>query len=215
MTGRIVHLNASEHAAVDALLPWFVNGTLRGAELARVEQHVAACPACRREIEWLRDVFAACAAIAPLPEAPASLPPGLAETRHPVPRTWRADAVAGLRSTPPWMRALMAAQFAGLALLGTLLALDTRNEPSYRTLGSEARPVPAGETIAVIFDPALTEAELRRLVSEIGARIVDGPTSTHAFVLEVPASASNAAVAKLRAEPSVRLAEPLGGRANP
>ena len=30
----------------------------------------------------------------------------------------------------------MAAQLAGLAILGTLVALDTRNEPVYRTLGS-------------------------------------------------------------------------------
>jgi hypothetical protein len=213
VTGRIVHLNASEHASVDALLPWFVNGTLRGEELERVEQHVAACPACRREIEWLRDVFAACAAIAPLPEAPATLSRELADAGHSTPRSWRANALAGVRSTPSWMRALLAAQLAGLAILGTLLALDTGNEPTYRTLGSEGRPLPSGETIAVVFDPAITEADLRRLVSEIGARIVDGPTSTHAFVLEVPASAVNAAVAKLRGEPGVRFAEPLGASA--
>ena len=33
---------------------------------------IAACEQCRREVAWLRDVFAACAAIAPIPDAPAS-----------------------------------------------------------------------------------------------------------------------------------------------
>ena len=65
MTGRVVPLNASEHAAIDALLPWYVNGTLRGDELGRVERHVAVCPACRREVDWLKDVFAACADATP------------------------------------------------------------------------------------------------------------------------------------------------------
>ena len=67
MNGRVLPLQGSEHTAVDALLPFYVNGTLQGEELDRVRQHVAACDACRREADWLRDVFAACAAISPLP----------------------------------------------------------------------------------------------------------------------------------------------------
>ena len=107
---------------------------------------------------------------------------------------------------------LIAAQFAGLAILGTLLTLDTREEPGYRTLGSPVRPASTGDAIAVMFDPAITEAELRRVVTGAGARIVDGPTTTHAFVLEVPPARSREAVAKLRAERLVRFAEPLGAR---
>ena len=216
MTGHVLPLNASEHDAVDALLPWYVNGTLRGEELDRVERHVAVCEPCRHEIDWLRDVFAACAAIAPLPDAPASADvtrlPGLdARLRPP---GWRTRVSAGWQSTQPWMRMLMAAQFAGLVILGTLVAVDNLREPSYRTLGAYARPAPAGDAIAVMFDPAITEAELRRVVTGAGARIVDGPTTTHAFVLEVPAARSDEAVRKLRAERLVRFAEPLGARAD-
>ena len=210
MTGRIVPLNASEHAAIDALLPWLVNGTLQGEELERVERHVAACPACRREVDWLKDVFAACAAMAPLPDAPAAFGGQAARTG-----TWRARAADGWRVTPPWMRMLMAAQLAALAILGTLLAFDADNEPTYRTLGSATLPAPSGETIAVMFDPATSEAELRGVINAIGARVVDGPTATHAYVLELPADRSSAAVEKLRAVPSVRLAEPLGAKAKP
>jgi anti-sigma-K factor RskA len=216
MTGRVVPLNASDHEAVDALLPWYVNGTLRGDELLRVERHIEACPACRQEVDWLRNVFAACVAATPLPAAPAAdaagvLPYPRRATRS---RTWR-TAAGAWESTPPWVRALMAAQFAGLAVLGTLLAGDARNAPAYRTLGSAVRPASSGEAIAVMFDPAITEAELRAVISEVGGRVVDGPTTTNAYVLEVPLARSGATVDRLRAEPKVRLAESLGPRPSP
>jgi anti-sigma factor RsiW len=212
MTGRVLPLHASEHAAVDALLPWYVNGTLRGEELGRVERHVAACEQCRHEVAWLCDVFAACAAIAPTPHAPASAhAAGIAGLDGRIqPRTWRTRVSDRWQSTQPWTRMLIAAQFAGLAFLGTLLALDTRQEPSYQTLGVHTGPTPTREAIAVMFDPAITEAELRRVITEAGARIVDGPTTTHAFVLEVPGALAGDAVRKLRAERMVRFAEPLG-----
>ena len=215
MTGRIFPLNASEHAAVDALLPWYVNKTLRGEELERVEQHVAACPACRREVDWLKDVFAACAALAPLPQV--ELPPGdggLAPGDSKPPRR-PARARADWQSTPTWMRMLMAAQLAAVVVMGTLLAFGDGTEPSYRTLGAATPPMSRGEAIAVMFDPAMTEAELRRVVTEVGARIVDGPTTTHAFVLEVPVAQANAAIEKLRAEPRVRMAAAMGSRTAP
>jgi len=213
MTGRVLPLHGSEHAAVDALLPWYVNGTLRGEDLGRVERHVAACEQCRREVDWLRDVFAACTEIAPIADEPASAGatgiPGLdGRIRR---RTWRTRAADGWRSTQPWTRMLIAAQLAGLVILSTLLALEPRQEASYRTLGAAAAPA-RREAIAVMFDPAITEAELRRVITGAGARIVDGPTATHAFVLEVPAPQSGEAVQKLRAERMVRFAEPLGAR---
>jgi anti-sigma-K factor RskA len=214
MTGRVFPLHASEHAAVDALLPWYVNGTLRGEELGRVEGHLAACEQCRREVHWLRDVFAACAAIAPIPDLPESArAAGSARIDGPGrPRSWRARVSASWQSTQPWMRMLMAAQLAGLVILATLLAVEPRPESSFQTLGASARQAPARDAIAVVFDPAITEAELRRVVTGAGARIVDGPTTTQAYVLEVPAAQSGAAVQTLRAERLVRLAEPLGAR---
>jgi len=214
MTGRVFPLHASEHAAVDPLLPWYVNGTLRGEELGRVEQHIAACEQCRREVAWLRDVFAACAAIEPIPDVPASpgamgTPSIAVPTRPP---TWRTRVSAGWQSTQPWMRMLMAAQLAGLVILGTLLAAEPRRESSFQTLGAPTGQGRTRDAIAVVFDPAITEAELRRVITGAGARIVDGPTVTHAFVLEVAAAQSAEAVQKLRAEPLVRLAEPMGAR---
>ena len=94
-------------------------------------------------------------------------------------------------------------------------AARSRYRATSRVIGRSAplRPGAAGDAIAVMFDPAITEAEMRRVVTGAGGRIVDGPTTTHAFVLEVPAAQSGEAVQKLRAERMVRFAEPLGARA--
>jgi anti-sigma factor RsiW len=212
MTGSVLPLHASEHAVADALLPWYVNGTLRGEELAQVERHLAACPQCQREREWLSGVFAAVAASAPLIEAPSHADRGVAPRGAQVEPQKRWHRIsAGWHSAQPWMRGLMAAQLAALAVLGTVLALDTRNDPDYRTLGARtSSATQARGTIAVMFDPATTEAELRQVITSAGARIVDGPTTTNAFVLEVPAGQSAGALRVLRAERRVRLAEPLG-----
>ena len=221
MNGRVLPLQGSEHTAVDALLPFYVNGTLHGDELDRVTQHLAGCEQCRREVDWLRDVFVACDEIAPLPQTPLadtgriralagqnSRWARLAESRG----DWRARLRAGWHATQPWARMLMAAQLAGLAVLATMLVSETPNEAPYRTLGAYARAAPAGDSIAVMFDPAITEGEMRRLLASTGARIVDGPTATAAFVLEVPVGGSDAAIRKLRAERKVRFAEPLGAQ---
>jgi anti-sigma factor RsiW len=214
MTGRVLPLHGSEHAVADALLPWYVNGTLRGEELARVERHLAGCEICRREVDWLRELFAACVAIAPFREAAegadAIVIPPFADA--PEPSGWRARLVTGWQSTQPWARGLMAAQLAALAILGSLLAHDTFKDPGYRTLGASAQPASSRDAIAVMFDPATTEAELRRVITRAGARIIDGPTTTSAFIVEVPTAQSAQAVQQLRAEPRVRFAESLGAR---
>jgi hypothetical protein len=63
-----------------------------------------------------------------------------------------------------------------------------------------------------MFDPNTTESELRQIVYSVGARIVDGPTVTGVFLLEMPKERVQEALKTLRAERAVRLAEDLGAR---
>ena len=51
MSPRVVNLD-SAHGEVRELLPWFVAGTLDGAESRLVDAHLQACAACRGELEW-------------------------------------------------------------------------------------------------------------------------------------------------------------------
>jgi hypothetical protein len=192
-------------------LPWYVNGTLRGEELALVEQHVLACEQCRREADWLREVFAACAAIGPAQEAPRIAGNLLAGIERPgLQQGFPARIARGWRTAEPLVRGLLAAQLAAIVVLGTLLAIDTRSDAGYRTLGTTSRSAQAQDAIAVMFDPGITESEMQRALLAAGARIVDGPTSTNAYVLEVPAALADRALQSLRSDKMVRFAERLG-----
>jgi anti-sigma factor RsiW len=186
------------HKVVDALLPWFVNGTLDREENLAVERHLHECASCRAEVEWLRGPHAACVAASDVSPAAARLRAGL-EAR---PR--RRPARLG------W----------GLALAGSLVALGVAgtaawiggNEPAYRTLGASDAAAARG-ALVVVFDPATPESELRRILRAAGAQIVDGPTRTNAYVLDVPPAQRTQALAALRGERRVVLAERLDGGA--
>jgi hypothetical protein len=87
-------------------------------------------------------------------------------------------------------------------------ALATRpDEAPYRVLGDapSARP---GNVLAM-FRPETTEARFRAALQASGARVVDGPTSAHAYVLDVPGGAAGPALALLRRDPEVTMAEPI------
>ncbi|MGH9260495.1 MAG: zf-HC2 domain-containing protein, partial [Acidimicrobiales bacterium] len=49
---------------VEAALNGFADGTLEGAERAAVERHVAACLACRRDVDDQRALLAGAAGLA-------------------------------------------------------------------------------------------------------------------------------------------------------
>jgi anti-sigma-K factor RskA len=213
MTGRVLPFGASTHAAADALLPFYVNGTLRGEELAFVEQHVRACEQCQHEVDWLRKTFAALAADVVLQEAPRVVSSAAQQSENGGRQHSGTARVQGrLRTTHSWTRWLLAAQLAAIVVLGTLLATDTRDVASYRTLGVSNPSAQLHDAIAVKFDPAITESEMQRVVLGVGARIVDGPTSTDVYVLEIPAEGADRALQALRTDRAVRLAERLGPR---
>ena len=59
MSGQILRFGDPAHQAAEELLPWFVNGTLDGDDLALVEQHLGECARCQHEIDSLRELQAA------------------------------------------------------------------------------------------------------------------------------------------------------------
>jgi hypothetical protein len=198
---------------VDALLPFYVNATLQGEELALVEEHVRQCGECRGEVDRLRVIFDACRTYA---AQPFETPPG-PDPRSDTPATHGPAGVPtrirqGIHAAPAWTKWLLAAQLGAIAILGTLIAGDARDTAAFRTLGNPAAAVSATGNVAVMFDPAIPESELRRIVRASGARIVDGPTSTGVFVLDIPSGRVDRALPALRAEPAVRMAESLEAR---
>jgi hypothetical protein len=151
-------------------------------------------------------------------------------------RRWRESVT----ETAPPVRWLMAGQLAAIAVLGVALVtaflvlgggegsgIDPAGSGrTFRTLtdtpesiesieSTAPAPVPAaGSTrIRVVFDPSLTEADIRSLLLELRAQVVGGPSPLGAYTLEVPAGGADAdppevVLDHLRAQPGVRFAEP-------
>ena len=207
MNARTDHLDAQD------ALPWLANGTLAGAELERVQAHIATCAQCRADLALLRTVHAA----GPGPDldfdpdrALARLMPQLdappVQARTGLLQRWRDRAAANDRT---WLRAAVAFQFGAIAVLAALLARPSGqpdSPASYRVLGAAGANGMA--RVVVTFRPETPEAELRRIVRASGARIVGGPTVTDAWLVGADGRL-DPVLARLRAEPAVTLAEPL------
>lgn len=201
--GELHHLRGDPHEATMLLLPWYVTGTIEPGDRLLAETHLASCAECRAELAAERRLRAA---VADLPAAQATGWERLAaDLAEPAPqRLPRRFAVrAG------WMLGAQAA----LLLFGIGFVLHLQRQPpvpraeSYHALGSpEVRPV---GNLLVMFAPDTPEAALRAAIAASHARLVDGPTEAGAYLLAIAPEQRAAALAKLRAEPKVVLAQPV------
>jgi len=209
---------SNEHKAAQRLLPWLLSGTLEGAELALVREHLRGCTVCRDELEWERRLRAA-GQSQPALDADAALGRLTRRLEHPPRRldacfgTLRRWAAALAARDAGWWRPLAVTQFGAIATLAALLLV--RPDPMdarYRLL---AAGTPVQGDLVVAFRPDTPERELRRILEDSGTRVLDGPTAAGAYVLAARASTPAHALARLRAEPAVTLAQPLGAEGRP
>lgn len=208
------------HQQVQSLLPWYMNGTLDVSEIAAVEAHLAECVECREDLALERaiggeidsvslDADRGWAALrSRIERTPASEPViAPAETLTnvvPIRKGWLQ------RSVP--VRWALAAQAAAAVLIigaGRLMMPIAAPEPLYHTLGSAPETAPGN--MVVIFRPDTLEQDLRGAVVASGAEMVGGPTVSDAYVLRVAATGRDTALARLRANSHVVLAEPIDG----
>ena len=226
MNGRILPFEARRHEEAERLLPWLVTDRLDDEEQAWVEQHVAGCSDCRRELEALRVLQAACRQSdnrsvdarragresgdvdrgwrrlrARLqPSRPAREP--LRQALH---RQWRQG--------PAWWGWAVAAQALTIVVLAIALWRQPAAPAAYRALG--ATPSATTGNLVIVFDPHLDELRMRRLLRASEARIVDGPNDAGAYVLEVPAARLSTVRDALRAAPGVTLVATLDADPGP
>ncbi|MET0265214.1 MAG: zf-HC2 domain-containing protein [Duganella sp.] len=133
--------------------------------------------------------------------------------------TATATATAPALTTQPWWRRPAANQqswlrwaLAGQCVLiaGLLVLLVRPGEPAtYHALSSGAATAPASGNLVVMFQPTTTERDFRRILQSHGARVVDGPTVTDAYLLHVAPESRQQALDALRANPAIKLAEAL------
>ncbi len=195
------------HDEAEALLPWYATGQLDIADRARVEEHLASCAHCQRQLRFERRLAEEFPALAPEVDS------GWARLRRRVeaaeaPR-YRAKH-AGTTELWQFLRrpavaALATAQIGFLVIAGAVV-LSLERTP-YQALSAPQQPSAAN--IVVMFRPESTEAELRKLLDSSGATLVGGPTEADAYLLHVPAGTRPRALAALRTDPRVTMAQPI------
>jgi hypothetical protein len=158
---------------------------------------------------------AAPAGMATIAAAAEAKPPADAPAPAPalpvVPRRWW---TMGAANQPTWLRWAVAAQWVLIVGLVALLARPDEPPAAYRVLGNSAGAAPVGNLV-VMFQPTTTERELRRILQAQGARMVDGPTVTDAYLISVPEDNRDRALQALRADPAVKFAEALDDGGTP
>ncbi len=216
MTARIVNLQPDVHKVVDALLPWYVNGTLDEDELASVSQHLHECASCRAEVHWLRDLHAACISAEAIPGAPRAFG-GLRRKfeRRPREATVPQPGSRGGFGGTAWSAVATVVALVALVTAAASALREPLDSASYHTLGAVGAAGNSTGALIVVFDPSITEADLRRVLHEAHARIVDGPTLANAYVLDVAPALREDALHALRAQRAVVLAERLTSRDEP
>jgi anti-sigma factor RsiW len=196
--GNLVHLRGDPHAETQKLLPWYVVDQLDATDRMVVDAHLADCEECRAELAAERRLQSA---VADLPADAGNGWDRLAASlnERPVRRP--------LLKRPVHVAWFVAAQ-AAVVLLVVTVVIQRQPEPApYHALGDA--PAARVGNMLVMFGPATSEPALRKALDLSHARLVDGPTATGAYILSVAPDQRASALAILRAQPGVTLAEPI------
>lgn len=201
-------MNRDPHDETEELLPWYANGQLDAGDRTRVEAHLAGCARCQRQLNIDRRLVEEFRTIAPEVDS------GWARLRRRIEapvlrqrRNWVAQAARDFVESfkRPVVVAWATAQIAFIAVAAALWPSLT--QPAYQALGSA--PAASAANVIVMFRPEAKEAAIRGALRASGASLVGGPTSADAYLLHVPAKSRPSALARLRADHDVAMAQPI------
>jgi anti-sigma factor RsiW len=200
------------HDEAEALLPWYATGQLEESDRALVEKHLSTCSGCREQLGVERRLVHEFRSFTPELESGwsrlrarvASPAPAAKEPRRPIAEVG-ADLWAAF--TRPIVLAFAAAQVAFVTFASALMMW--LSQPAYHALGSA--PPPASANAIVMFRADATEQDVREAMRSANAKIVGGPTEAGAYLLHVDPRKRESALARLRADDDVQLAEQIDG----
>jgi hypothetical protein len=213
------------HHEAWALIPWVVNGSASDTERYTLQAHLSGCEDCRLELARQQTLRAA---IAAGPAAAGDVETGLERLRSRLrSRLWSRldsplnDAAGGagapgrerrrMSAAVRWLAAALAVESLALVALGVALLPRAETPADYVTLGTHTAARNA--TIRIVPAPSLRLDDLQRLLHTLRLQIVAGPSSVGAYDLAPLAGAPSRElqIATLRADPGLRLVEPLDG----
>jgi hypothetical protein len=196
-----------EHRALE-LMPWYVNGTLEGAERELVRSQVLASLTCRKELERLRRLQE----LMKHDDAEA-----IATDRGFEKLMARIHATEATATSPSGgiVQLAIAASLvaAATALAWWWVAAPVTAPAPYETM-TTGQPAGAAVRLRVVFEPGIGKAERQAVLALHRLTAVAPPTAEGVYTLAFPHDADQATiVAALREDPRIRLvtSPPLTG----
>lgn len=199
------HSVAMNHDAAWKLLPWYINGTLQASERALVDVHVRACLLCHREVDEQRQLHELVRESDTVRISPRSSFDTLMR-RIDTGATAGTGFFIGYRPRVlAWLPVAAALLAVGVVLV-VLFSSNPDRSGEFRTLSSEM-PILQSNAAALqmVFAQHATAEEIRRLITGIGGRILDGPSGAGVYTIAlVDGPVQPGVLEQLRADERVR-----------
>lgn len=213
----------TDHERAAELLTWQVIGRLSGDDLTWLNAHLEACAHCRAEQRVqrrIRDAVASQPVVEFAPQASFNRLWKQIESDASLDNPHVASAPEASGSRPAavrhgmrWLQVLVAAQAAGIVLLGAALwqRQQYRVTPDYRTVTEQPATNAPVDEIKAIFADQVRLADVKEILAGTNLLVSSGPNAAGVYTLigaeSSSAAAAHAALARLRADPRVRFAE--------
>lgn len=213
----------SAHQDISLLLPWYVNKTLHGAEIKRVENHLKVCLTCRRELATLHKLAAAVQQEGSIDSVAQASFSQLKKRIH------NPDA-AGQKKAPKvmalpvlrkgygntWRLPRPALALAAVLLVSLLIPrfIDTGNFQlnQYRTLSNAENPAIRQNSIRIIFSNDTKQLQINEILASVHGQIIGGPSAQGVYTVAIDSKLASKnvldKVASLRNNAHVIFAEP-------
>ncbi|WP_431260186.1 zf-HC2 domain-containing protein [Roseateles chitinivorans] len=224
----------NEHRQVWDAIAWVVAGTATAEQRRLVQAHLPHCAHCRDELALQQQIHRGMQD-APRPSGAAGAAGSEAEEaaiQAGLDRLWARDRDAGPVTpvegprgasandggsrTTRWLTAAVAVQAVAMCVLGLRLWSDGHPPADYVTL-SQPAALPAGAVVRLVPEERVDMGRLRQVLTHHGLRIVGADEDASSLLLAplqpAPVEAVPAMVDRLRSEPGVLLAEPVGAAA--
>ena len=214
----------------EELLPWFVAGTLSDEETRAVQAFIDSGEIAATDVDELA-LFAETVSekaedepdynqqiqrnvMAQLDDVPQEAPEEPVIVRETTAAESngllaRISEAISWQQTPTFSKLAMGAQFAAVLALALVVAMPGEDiaDTTYATVSGTA--VAANADLSVAFADGVTEADLRALLLDSDARIVDGPNSLGMYGVALPEGADVAAMQQtLQASPLTAFVQP-------
>ncbi len=229
--------DATVHQRTAEQIPWYVNGTLEAAAASRLAAHLGECAQCRGDYEAQVRLYEAMQADGTLVFAAEpsfqKLMGRIGDGAHarallggPTPAASAVPA-APARGVPTrrratfrvaqWLAAAVVIEGLGLGYGAWAWHAHNATAGPYATLTSAEPSYQSSARIRVVFRSGLSVQGLGLLLQQVGAHIIDGPTSANVYTLGFAAAGLTPSVverraATLRANADVLFAEPQDAR---